>query len=169
LHSVPATTNFGSFKPLPHMKKPVPFVLFSIWAFALPGCKRTPDAGSAGRMGQEEGAAKLTSEAPAPNTGDGEIHSTDVPTMSELAAADPRTAKVMAKVRGIVVKQLGVAEDKVVPAADLFKDLGADSLDAMELVMAFEEEFNLSIKDEEAEKIRTVEDAVQTLISLGAR
>ena len=89
--------------------------------------------------------------------------------MSELAAADPRTAKVMAKVRGIVAKQLGVREDKVVPAADLFKDLGADSLDVVELVMAFEEEFNLSIKDEDAEKIRTVEDAVQTLISHGAR
>ena len=154
--------------PLP-MKKPVTFILFSIGAFALPGCKRAPDAGSAGHGRQEEGAAKLASEAPGPNTGDGEIHSTDVPTMSELAAADPRTAKVMAKVRGIVAKQLGVHEDKVAPAADLARDLGADSLDVVELVMAFEEEFNLSIKDEDAEKIRTVEDAVQTLISHGAR
>jgi acyl carrier protein len=151
------------------MNKSGKFILFSIGALALSGCKRAPDAGSTNSSGQENGAAKLTSEAPAPNTGDGQIHSTDVPTMSELAAADPRTAKVMGKVRSIIVKQLGVDEDKVVPAADLFKDLGADSLDAVELIMAFEEDFNLSIKDEDAEKIRTVSDAVKTLISLGAR
>ncbi|WP_035603190.1 acyl carrier protein [Haloferula sp. BvORR071] len=77
--------------------------------------------------------------------------------------------KVEARLKKIIVDQLGVTADKVVLTADLFKDLGADSLDAVELVMACEEEFNLSIRDEDAAKIRTVGDTLKTLIELGAR
>ena len=64
------------------------------------------------------------------------------------------------KVKEIIVEQLGVDEGEVTPNASFVDDLGADSLDTVELVMAFEEAFNLEIPDEEAEKIRTVRDAV---------
>jgi acyl carrier protein len=65
------------------------------------------------------------------------------------------------KVRSIIVEQLGVDEDEVTMEASFTDDLGADSLDIVELVMAFEEEFGLEIPDEDAEKIATVRDAVQ--------
>ncbi|MGH9867585.1 MAG: acyl carrier protein [Candidatus Polarisedimenticolia bacterium] len=65
------------------------------------------------------------------------------------------------KVKGIIVEQLGVDEDEVTPTASFVEDLGADSLDQVELVMAFEEEFKLEISDEDAEKIKTVQDAVK--------
>lgn len=64
------------------------------------------------------------------------------------------------KVKGIIVEQLGVDEDEVTPTASFVEDLGADSLDQVELVMALEEEFKLEISDEDAEKIKTVQDAV---------
>ncbi|HZI94009.1 MAG TPA: acyl carrier protein [Patescibacteria group bacterium] len=64
------------------------------------------------------------------------------------------------KVKGIIVEQLGVDEDEVTPTASFVDDLGADSLDQVELVMALEEEFKLEISDEDAEKIKTVQDAV---------
>jgi acyl carrier protein len=64
------------------------------------------------------------------------------------------------KVKSIIVEQLGVEEDEVTPTASFAEDLGADSLDQVELVMALEEEFNLEISDEEAEKIKTVQDAI---------
>ncbi|MFQ5742360.1 MAG: acyl carrier protein [Acidobacteriota bacterium] len=64
------------------------------------------------------------------------------------------------KVKKIIVEQLGVDEDEVTPEASFVDDLGADSLDTVELVMAFEEEFDLEIPDEDAEKITTVHDAV---------
>jgi acyl carrier protein len=60
----------------------------------------------------------------------------------------------------IIVEQLGVEENEVTPEASITEDLGADSLDQVELVMAFETEFNIDIPDEEAEKIKTVGDAV---------
>jgi acyl carrier protein len=63
------------------------------------------------------------------------------------------------RVKEIIVEQLGVEEDEVLPAAKFIEDLGADSLDTVELVMAFEEEFDLEIPDEDAEKIATVGDA----------
>ena len=63
------------------------------------------------------------------------------------------------KVKGIIVEQLGVDEEEVTTDASFVDDLGADSLDTVELVMAFEEEFGLEIPDEDAEKIRTVQDA----------
>lgn len=70
---------------------------------------------------------------------------------------------VEAKVNGIIVQQLGVDAEKVTPEASFVDDLGADSLDVVELVMAFEEEFGVEIPDEAAEKIGTVKDAVEFL------
>tara|TARA_Y100001936_G_scaffold233668_1_gene259822 strand:- start:90 stop:323 length:234 start_codon:yes stop_codon:yes gene_type:complete len=69
-------------------------------------------------------------------------------------------SEVTEKVKAIVVEHLGVDEDKVVPSASFIDDLGADSLDTVELVMAFEEEFGIEIPDDAAEKITTVQDAV---------
>jgi acyl carrier protein len=67
---------------------------------------------------------------------------------------------VAEKVQSIIVEQLGVDADQVTPGASFTDDLGADSLDVVELVMAFEEEFGIEIPDEDAEKIAKVEDAV---------
>jgi len=69
-------------------------------------------------------------------------------------------ANVAEKIKQIVSEQLGVDEGEVTPAASFVDDLGADSLDTVELVMAFEEAFEIEIPDEDAEKIRTVQDAV---------
>lgn len=65
------------------------------------------------------------------------------------------------RVKKIVVKHLGVEESKVTETASFIEDLGADSLDTVELVMAFEEEFGVEIPDEIAEKIVTVKDAIE--------
>ena len=70
---------------------------------------------------------------------------------------------VEAKVIEIIVQQLGVDAEKVTPEASFVDDLGADSLDVVELVMAFEEEFGVEIPEEAAEKIATVKDAVEFL------
>jgi acyl carrier protein len=67
---------------------------------------------------------------------------------------------VAERVKKIVADNLGVEEEKVVPAANFIDDLGADSLDTVELVMAFEEEFGIQIPDEAAEKIQSVQDAI---------
>lgn len=67
------------------------------------------------------------------------------------------------KVRDIIVEELGVERDKVTDDASFMEDLGADSLDTVELVMAFEKEFDVDIPDEDAEKIRTVGDAMKYL------
>jgi acyl carrier protein len=64
------------------------------------------------------------------------------------------------QVKKIIVEQLGVDEDEVTPDASFVDDLGADSLDTVELVMAFEEEFGIEIPDEDAEKITRVKEAV---------
>ncbi len=69
------------------------------------------------------------------------------------------------KVKEIIVEQLGVNEEQVKLEASFIEDLGADSLDTVELVMAFEEAFGLEIPDEDAEKIRTVKDAVDYIKS----
>jgi acyl carrier protein len=75
-----------------------------------------------------------------------------------MASADER-------VKQIIVEQLGVDEAEVTPTASFVDDLGADSLDTVELVMAFEEAFEIEIPDEDAEKIRTVKDAVEYINS----
>ncbi|OGP17756.1 MAG: acyl carrier protein [Deltaproteobacteria bacterium GWA2_55_10] len=64
------------------------------------------------------------------------------------------------KVKKIIIDQLDVTEDEVTSQASFVDDLGADSLDTVEMVMAFEEEFGIEIPDEDAEKIKTVQDAV---------
>ena len=71
------------------------------------------------------------------------------------------TDEIFEKVKGIIVEQLGVAEDNVSTEASFIDDLGADSLDIVELIMALEEEFDLEIPDAEAEKIVTVNDVVE--------
>jgi acyl carrier protein len=65
------------------------------------------------------------------------------------------------KVKDIIVEQLGVNPEQVTPTASFIEDLGADSLDTVELVMAFEEEFNVEVPDEDAEKLQTVGDVVK--------
>ena len=71
------------------------------------------------------------------------------------------------RVKKIVVEHLGVDEDKVTEGASFIDDLGADSLDTVELVMAFEEEFNCEIPDDAAEKILTVKNAIEFIESNG--
>ena len=72
-------------------------------------------------------------------------------------------ATTFEKVKKIIVEQLGVDEAEVTSEASITDDLGADSLDQVELVMAFETEFNIDIPDEEAEKIKSVGDAVMRI------
>ena len=79
-----------------------------------------------------------------------------------MAAEKP----VEEKVRDIVVEQLGVKPEQVTPQAKFIEDLGADSLDIVELVMAFEEEFGNEIPDETAEKLQTVGDVIEYLKTL---
>ncbi len=67
------------------------------------------------------------------------------------------------KVKDIIVEELGVEREKLTPEASFMEDLGADSLDTVELVMAFEKEFDIDIPDEEAEKLRTVGQAMKYL------
>ena len=77
------------------------------------------------------------------------------------------TKSVEERVKEIICEQLGVEENEVAPNAKFIEDLGADSLDTVELVMAFEEEFDLEIPDEDAEKITTVGDAIQYIKDSG--
>ena len=77
--------------------------------------------------------------------------------MSETATLD--------KLQTIVSNQLGIDKDKVVPSADFSKELGADSLDVVELVMAFEEEFEIEIEDEVAGEMSTVQDALDYIVA----
>ena len=72
------------------------------------------------------------------------------------------------RVKKIVVEHLGVDEDKVTESASFIDDLGADSLDTVELVMAFEEEFGVEIPDDAAEKILTVKDAIEFIREHGS-
>jgi acyl carrier protein len=68
---------------------------------------------------------------------------------------------VEAKIKEIIEYKLGVGEERLVPQALLLNDLGADSLDDLEIIMAIEDEFDIEISDEDAEKIKTVEDAIK--------
>ena len=69
-------------------------------------------------------------------------------------------SEIESKVQKIIVDKLGVEESEVVPTASFTNDLGADSLDTVELIMEFEKEFGISIPDDQAEKIQTVGDAI---------
>ncbi len=69
-------------------------------------------------------------------------------------------SEIAEKVKAIIVDKLGVDENEVVPEASFTNDLGADSLDTVELIMEFEKEFNIAIPDDQAEKISTVGDAI---------
>ena len=71
------------------------------------------------------------------------------------------------KVRGIIVEQLGVNPEQVTITASFIEDLGADSLDTVELVMAFEEEFSVEVPDEDAEKLQTVGDVIKYIEERG--
>lgn len=77
------------------------------------------------------------------------------------------TENIEERVKEIIVNELGVEPEKVTVEASFVEDLGADSLDTVELVMAFEEEFGIEIPDEEAEKLQTVGDAIKYLDSHG--
>jgi acyl carrier protein len=75
----------------------------------------------------------------------------------------PDMTQLEDKVKDIIVEELGVEREKLTDNASFMEDLGADSLDTVELVMAFEKEFDIDIPDEEAEKLRTVGDAMKYL------
>ncbi len=79
---------------------------------------------------------------------------------ADTATPDTDEGSVHDKVQSIITEQLGVDSDEVTEAASFTDDLGADSLDIVELVMAFEEEFGIEIPDEDAEKIEKVRDAI---------
>jgi acyl carrier protein len=70
-----------------------------------------------------------------------------------------------AKIKQIIAEKLGVSEDKVTPQASFVEDLGADSLDQVELIMAFEDAFDIEIPDDDAEKMKSVKDAIAYLNS----
>jgi acyl carrier protein len=76
---------------------------------------------------------------------------------------------ISTRVKAIIVDKLGVDEKEVTPEASFTNDLGADSLDTVELIMEFEKEFNIAIPDEEAEKISTVGDAIKYIESNTAK
>jgi len=74
-------------------------------------------------------------------------------------------AEISERVKSIIVEQLGVSLEEVTPQASFVEDLGADSLDIVELIMALEEEYDMEIPDEDAEKIQTVEDVTKYIQS----
>lgn len=73
--------------------------------------------------------------------------------------------EIVSKVKQIIVYKLGADESEVTPTASFVNDLGADSLDTVELIMEFEKEFDIKIPDEEAEKISTVQDAIDFIVA----
>jgi acyl carrier protein len=86
---------------------------------------------------------------------------------TEIEKKGRTSMAVNSKVKDIIVEQLGVDPERVAPEASFIDDLGADSLDIVELVMAMEEEFNIEIPDEDAEKLRTVADVQNYLEKKG--
>lgn len=81
--------------------------------------------------------------------------------VSKIIKTQTKMSDIASRVKAIIVDKLSVDENEVTPAAEFTKDLGADSLDTVELIMEFEKEFNIQIPDEEAEKITTVGDAIE--------
>ncbi len=73
--------------------------------------------------------------------------------------------EIAKKIRALITEQLGIEEEEVVPEAKFIDDLGADSLDTVELIMAFEETFDIEIPDEDAEKITTVQEAIDYVVA----
>lgn len=100
------------------------------------------------------------------------VASAEAPASAEAAAAQPQScaraprAEVERRLKKVVVEHLGVNQGKVTDNAKFFDDLKADDLDEDELIMAFEEEFDIEIPDREAEKIVTVKDAVDVVLKL---
>src|SRR5256885_8036916 len=80
-----------------------------------------------------------------------------------MRRGEPMAMSAEDRLKKIIAKELSVSEDEVTPDASFIDDLNADSLDLVELIMALEEEFNVKISDEDAEKIRTVQDAMDYL------
>src|ERR1700675_1168132 len=89
------------------------------------------------------------------------VRATAVRNPARHLAEETGMASVEERVKQIIVEQLGVDEAEVTPTASFVDDLGADSLDQVELVMAFEESFGIEVPDEDAEKMTTVKDAVE--------
>lgn len=85
----------------------------------------------------------------------------------EMVNQEEKKMALNPKIKDIIVEQLGVDPEKVKPEASFIDDLGADSLDIVELVMAMEEEFDLEIPDEDAEKLKTVNDVTSYLQAKG--
>jgi acyl carrier protein len=77
-----------------------------------------------------------------------------------MTSVAEKNKEIVEKVKQIIAEQLGVDENEITPGSSFVEDLGADSLDTVELVMALEEAFDVEIPDEDAEKIRTVQDAI---------
>merc|ERR1719235_325424 len=100
-------------------------------------------------VGSHQAALAVTGRAPAPA-----VRRIAAPVMAD---------DIEGKLKGIIAEQLGVDADKVVPDASFTEDLGADSLDAVELIMAIEEAFDIEIPDEEAEKMTTPKDCVKAI------
>merc|ERR1719197_840734 len=100
-------------------------------------------------VGSHQAALAVTGRAPAPA-----VRRIAAPVMAD---------DIEGKLKGIIAEQLGVDADKVVPNASFTEDLGADSLDAVELIMAIEEAFDIEIPDEEAEKMTTPADCVTAI------
>ena len=73
--------------------------------------------------------------------------------------------EIAKKIKALITEQLGIEEEEVVPEAKFIDDLGADSLDTVELIMAFEETFDIEIPDEDAEKITTVQEAIDYVVA----
>ncbi len=85
--------------------------------------------------------------------------------MAEKSLASTREQSVARKVREIVAEQLGVPEDEILPSSTFGEDLGADSLDVVECLMALEEEFEVAIAEDEAEEFETVKDLIDYVVT----